>query len=581
MRRMAVRRLTILLLPALIAACAGVPPIGTEGLRVDVGYLASDAMQGRMTGSAGERLAAAYIEERFREAGLEPAFGDSFRQPFEFNAGSAPLPGSSVRKGELHGAVQPLGFSKNGTAQGSLCYLGYGVAGNDRDDYEGIDVTGTVVVVDRQAADDVEAAERRELAPFLSARHRAWLAERRGAVGILFVASGSEGGHRKNGVARGKQTGIVAATVDRSELEKLSGPIENLAPRAPHPLAMPSCTTSPVEIDVRLKQETGFGQNVVGILRANAGRPAKATIVVGAHYDHLGLGEVGSLMEGATGTVHNGADDNASGTSAVIALAQAAGNFQHRSHDIVFAAFSGEEIGLVGSSEFASRWFANRKRPQIAAMINFDMIGRLDDALIIQGVGSSSQWPRIVRSAARRARFGVELRLTQSAYLPTDAMSFYLKKVPVLNFFSGAHAEYHKPGDDAELINYDGMARTIELACALLERIAKSAPPPYTAASTPERRTGPGVLQVYLGTIPDYSGKESDGLVLTGVRDGSPAAAGGLRAGDVILRIDDTEITDVYTYTYFLSGVRPGQTLSVLIERNGEQHTLIVVPESR
>lgn len=578
---MTARRLILLLLAASMAACSRVPSIGIEGLQTDVVYLASDALEGRMTGSAGEKLAAEHIERRFRQAGLEPAFGDSYRQPFEFNAGSAPLPGSSLRRGNQSLEVTPLGFSKNGKAVGSLCYVGYGVVGADRDDYAGIDVSGAVVVVDRYAAGEIEAIERRELAPFLAARHRAWLAQRRGAVGILFVSSKDASGRDPRAVARGKQTGIAAAAIDRARLERLTGPVGELAPRAAHPHADPSCVGAPVTLDVKLAREVGHGQNVAGLLRANTRQAAVATIVVGAHYDHLGLGEIGSLLEGAAGTIHNGADDNASGTAAVIALASAAKGMKRRDHDIVFVGFSGEEIGLVGSAEFADKWSLDGSRPPIAAMLNFDMIGRLDDALIVQGVGSSPQWRRIIRRAVRRARPGIDLRLTQSAYLPTDAMSFYLQEIPVLNFFSGAHAEYHKPGDDAELINYPGMARTIELAAAILERLANGTPPEYMAAATPERRTGPGMLQVYLGTIPDYSGKETEGLALAGVRDGSPAAAAGLRQGDVILRIDDTEITDVYTYTYFLSGVRPGDELSVLIERNGEQRTLRVIPEGR
>jgi aminopeptidase YwaD len=579
MRGMLARGFILLALVSL-AACATKPAINTDTLRADVGYLASDALEGRMTGSAGEKLAAHYIEQRLREAQLEPAFGDSYRQPFDFNAGSTAIPGSSIRVGETEADIGPLGFSKNGIAEGRLCYVGYGVVGAGRDDYEGLDVEGAVVVVDRHAPQDIEPEERRELAPFLAARHRAWLAERRGAVGILFVSDSSA--HRPPGaVARGKQIALAAAAIDRGELERIAGPTNDLAPRAEHPHASPSCEGPAARIETKLAREKGHGQNVAGLLRANAEGPAEYTIVVGAHYDHLGLGEIGSLQEGATGVVHNGADDNASGTAAVIALAEFAGGFERRDHDIVFVGFSGEEIGLIGSSEFATQWSEDTSRPPMGAMINFDMIGRLDDTLIIQGAGSSLEWPEMVTKAKRSARTKVDVRMTESAYLPTDAMSFYLLKLPVLNFFSGAHAEYHKPGDDTELINYEGMSTTIGLAGVLLERLSTSALPIYQPAATPERRTGPGMLSVYLGTIPDYSGKESEGLALAGVRDSGPAARGGLRAGDVILRIDDTEITDVYTYTYFLSGIAPDTEIVVLIKRDGKQLTLRVVPEGR
>ena len=286
-------------------------------------------------------------------------------------------------------------------------------------------------------------------------------------------------------------------------------------------------------------------------------------------------------MEGGGGLIHNGADDNASGTAAILAVAAAARDFERRDYDIVFVAFSGEEIGLVGSSTFVASWAQDTASAPIAAMLNFDMVGRLDETLIVQGVGSSPDWPKLVRSGRRSAQAKFDVRMTDSAYLPTDAMSFYLQKVPVINFFSGAHAEYHKPDDDADLLNYEGISEIASMAANILERLGTRSLPEYAQAPTPVHTTGPGLLQVYLGTIPDYSGKESRGMRLAGVRDGSPAALGGLRAEDVILSIDDTAITDVYAYTYFLSGIAAGTELSIRVQRNGEQLTLTVIPESR
>lgn len=555
------------------------PTVAIAPLKSDVSYLASDALEGRMTGSSGEKLAAHYIEQRLRRLGLEPAFGDSYRQPFIFNAGSRALPGSSILVDAIHSDIEALTFSSNGVATGELCFVEYGIVGANRDDYAGIDVSGAVVVVDRYTLSDIEADARRELAPFLSPRHRAWLAERRGAAGILFVTDDESTGNTR-AVARGKQTGIVAARIDRADLERIAAPTSALLPRADHPHAEARCTSPSARLEVKLASEQGHGQNVGALLRATTSNPT-GTIVVGAHYDHLGLGEIGSLKENATGVVHNGADDNASGTAAVIALAELAAALPERAYDIAFVAFSGEEIGLVGSSEFATHWNETSPEKPMTAMINFDMIGRLNSALIVQGVASSPKWPKLLRKSKRAAGARFDMRMTESAYLPTDAMSFYLQKVPVVNFFSGAHSEYHKPDDDESFINYDGMAGIIAIASNLLAQLAVSSPPEYAQAPGAERKTGPGMLQVYLGTIPDYSGKESEGLRLAGIRDGSPAAAGGLLADDVVLRINDADITDVYTYTYFLSGVAPGDELTVLVERNGTKQTLIVVPEGR
>jgi len=568
---------------SLLAACARhplpQPTVARESLRSDVLYLASDALQGRMTGSAGEKLAAHYIEQRMRGLGLEPAFGTSFRQSFIFNAGSKALPGSSILVDAMPADIEPLTFSRNGIATGALCYIAYGIVGAGRDDYAGVDVSGAVVVVDRHMHDGMNADERRELAPFLSPRHRAWLAERGGAAGILFV-SDEKYGNKTRAISRGKQTGIVAARIDRDALERMSKPTAELTPRAEHAHADARCVSPSARLDVKLTSEQGHGQNVAGLLRATVAEPA-GTIVVGAHYDHLGLGEIGSLKENATGVVHNGADDNASGTAAVLALARIASQFEKRSYDIAFVAFSGEEIGLVGSTEFAEKWNTSENGRTMSAMMNFDMIGRLEDTLIVQGVASSPDWPKMLKRSKRSAGVRFDMRMTESAYLPTDAMSFYLEKIPVVNFFSGAHTEYHKPDDDEAFINYDGMAGIIAVAANLLERLATSPPLQYAQAVATERKTGPGMLQVYLGTIPDYSGKESPGLKLAGVRGESPAAAGGLMADDVILRINNTEISDVYTYTYFLSGVAPGEELTVVIERDGTERTLVVIPEGR
>jgi hypothetical protein len=558
------------------AACAAAPP-PSPTLRSDIVYLASDELEGRMTGSAGEAKAAAYIAARMQAIGLSPLADGTYRQPFEFDAGSKALPGSHLMIGDARVDAAPYGFSRADRITGPLCYLGYGVVANDRDDYAEVDVTGAIVVVDRSAPSDTAAAERRELAPYLGARHRAFLAERRGAAAIVFTDD-YHGSRIDNPVSRGKRIGIGAANVAADKFMAAAGDPHALAPRRNGPHSSAACAGPTATLVTNLVGERGNGTNVIGILPANRATQSPSALVVGAHYDHLGRGEIGSLLAARDQQIHNGADDNASGTAAILALAERARDFENRTRPIVFVAFSGEEIGLVGSSEVVANLESITGGMKVDAMLNFDMVGRLDDALIVQGVGSGKQWSERLAAVRPRARFA--LRESESAYLPTDAMSFYLAEIPVLNFFTGAHEDYHKPEDDAALINYRGLAGVVDFTAGLLEDLAGGSAIDYVASTAKPAGRGPGLLQVYLGTIPDYSGK-TDGLRLAGIRENSPAARGGLRTGDTIVRIDDVEIRDVYDYTYFLSGVAPGVQLNVQVLRGGNELSFVIVPDPR
>jgi Zn-dependent M28 family amino/carboxypeptidase len=289
------------------------------------------------------------------------------------------------------------------------------------------------------------------------------------------------------------------------------------------------------------------------------------------------------LRQGEEGKIHPGADDNASGTAVVLELAEQFAKERRQNakafqRGLMFAFWSGEEMGLIGSSFFAEHPMTPLSN--VAACINFDMVGRLNEnKLLLQGAGSSPAWRLLAEECNVPARFN--LALQEDPYLPTDVTAFYPKHVPVLNFFTGSHEDYHRPTDTAEKLNYGGMARIDRFAHQLITDLAKnSARPGYARveqANTPGTREN---LRAYLGTIPDYA-SEVAGVKLSGVRGGSPAENAGLRGGDVIVGLGGQKIANIYDYTYALDAVKIGRPVAIELVRDGKRMTLTVTPEAR
>ncbi len=309
-------------------------------------------------------------------------------------------------------------------------------------------------------------------------------------------------------------------------------------------------------------------------------------VVLGAHYDHIGRGEIGSLADkDAQKEIHNGADDNASGTSLVMELAGALAEKRRADpsalqRGVVLAFWSGEELGVIGSSYFAE----NPPVPleKIAAYVNFDMVGRMkDNKLTLQAVGSSKAWPELIEK--RNVAAGFNLTLQEDPYLPTDVTAFYAKGVPVLSFFTGVHDDYNKPTDDPETLQYDDMARIGAFALALAGDLAGRAEKlDFVKVEKSKAQTGMrGSLSAYLGTIPDYAAEDAAGVKLTGVRSNGPADKGGVKGGDVIVELAGQKITNIYDYTYALGGLKIGQPVTLVVLRNGERVTITVIPEAR
>ena len=287
---------------------------------------------------------------------------------------------------------------------------------------------------------------------------------------------------------------------------------------------------------------------------------------------------------GEEGKIHPGADDNGSGTAVLMELAASLAK-EHAAHPekfrrgIIFASWSGEEMGLIGSAAFAGQPPVPIEK--IAGYVNFDMVGRLrDNKLIVQGVGSSKLWTKLLEK--RNVAAGFNLVLQNDPYLPTDTTSFYPKRLPVLNFFTGAHEDYHRPTDTAEKLDYAATARIAEFARAIILDLAAAPERPDFARV--ERSDAPGgsreTLRAYLGTIPDYT-TEVKGVKLSGVRAGSPAEKGGLAGGDVLVEFGGQKLANIYDYTYALDAVKIGVAVKVVVERDGKRVELHVTPEAR
>jgi len=563
--------------------------INESHIRKDVEFLASDAMKGRMTGTPEARKAAEYIAAEFKNAGLQipPGQKSPFEQ-FEFISGItlgstntlAVEAGNSKKDYAVRTDFIPAGFSEDGSlSKVPVIFAGYGIRAPDLkyDNYEGLDVKGKIVVVYRfgPEGDDPKSA----YSTYYPLRYKGMIARDLGAAALLIVSETNEDDEllalRRD--SSFGTSGIPILSVKRSLIQdwlKMAGlnfP-DTSNPHATTGFDLPGIQVSLTSQLIREKSES---DNVLGWLPA--GKPTDETIVIGAHYDHLGLGMEGSLAP-KWGVVHNGADDNASGVAGVLELARV---FAKRRNEIkcniLFMAFGGEELGVLGSSYFV-------KHPiipltNIVSMLNMDMIGRLrDEKLVVGGTGTSPQWNPILDNANQ---YGLKITKNEDGYGPSDHSMFYSKDIPVLFFFTGAHAQYHKPEDDANLIEYKGMVTVLNYVSRITEEIMDlPARPKFTRVNSKSEQIAAAGFRVYLGTIPDYS-EEVKGVKLTGVRDGSPAEKAGIQAGDIIVEFAGKKIENIYDYTYALQEHKPGEVVTVVVLRSDQRVSLEVKLERR
>jgi Zn-dependent M28 family amino/carboxypeptidase len=366
------------------------------------------------------------------------------------------------------------------------------------------------------------------------------------------------------------------------DLKELQTALDSENPHAESGFGIPKLT---LKIATRVERIRKSDRNVLAFLPSSNDSSSAEYVLVGAHYDHLGYGESSSsrMTKEEAGQIHNGADDNASGVGAVLEIASALAEEQKRNPEVfrrgvIFAFWSGEELGLLGSSHFAEKPTLNLSN--VVAYVNFDMVGRLrDNKLTLQGIGSSAIWRRLIEK--RNVAAGFNLVLQEDPYLPTDVTALYPKQIPVISFFTGSHENYHRPTDDTETLNYEGMEKIAQLARGLvLDLIKDPARPDYVKVMGGSSGGSRDNLRVYLGTVPDYT-SEVSGVKLSGVRAGSPADKAGLKGGDVIVEFAGLKIANIYDYTYALDAAKIGQEVEMAVLREDKKVTLKVTPEAR
>ena len=569
--------------------------------------LAAPEMEGRATGSPGMRRAARFIAGEFERAGLEPR-GDagSYFHVFDVVTGIRLGDGNRLR---LLGAGRrqeyvvgqeftPFSFSDSGQGQGDIIFVGYGITAPELsyDDYAGIDAQGKIALIlsgEPRERDASGPFRRPEAYRYTEVRYKVLNAREHGARAVILVTNPvahetePERLFAIRGTTSSSQSGILAVNAVRRVADAiLAGSGRSLKALQldidrelrPQSFLVPGRRA---EVEVRLIHEHGQAWNVVGLLRGTDPMVANQAVVVGAHYDHLGHGGETSLAPSRFGEVHPGADDNASGVSGVIGLARMFAAEGGTRRTIVFVAFAGEEMGLLGSAEYVRDPAVRLDRT--VAMLNMDMIGRLrTDRLYVFGVDTGMEF----REALAVANRSVDLKLQFSGdgYGPSDHTPFYSKDRPVLFFFTGPHEDYHRPSDTPDKINAPGLNRVVRLVAGVLHRTANEEIPVTFArvepSSPPQGRGNGAGYGPYFGMIPEFGGSEG-GVKLGGVRAGSPAEKAGLRSGDLIVRFDGKAVKNLEDFAFVLRGKRAGDRVEVVYRRGAEVQTTNAVLEAR
>ncbi|PYM21051.1 MAG: aminopeptidase [Candidatus Rokuibacteriota bacterium] len=580
-----------LLVPVLVvAAAAGLPaaPPIDEWLLEQVKILSAPAMEGRRSGTPGGAFAARHVAGVFKAAGLSPGgdrgeYFQTFTVPTDIRLGArndAGIVAPFARAWAVGRDFTPLAVSDNGSATLDLVFAGYGITAPDLryDDYAGVDVRGKAVLVltgEPRGRDPASPFRRPDAYHYSERRHKIINAREHGARAVLLVAhpAAADDLPPLGGVTQ--PWGILASAVTRAAVDLLLQPsgatVRDRADEIDRAFAPRSAPLAGVRIrlEIDLVRGRGTAENVIGIVPGTSPQLAEEAIVVGAHYDHLGRGGEGSLAPDQAGAIHPGADDNASGTAVVMSLARVfAATREPRT--LVFVAFAGEEMGLLGSQEYVRR--PAMPLEKTIAMVNLDMVGRLRDKLYVSGVDSGTTLRSLVTDAARGP--GVSLELRGDPFAPSDHTSFYTAGRPVLFFFTGAHEQYHRPDDTWQHINAAGMVKVMQVAQRVVTALASaSVPPAYVKLDAPSGggRTGGG-YGPFFGVVPDFGGNESPGVRISGVRAGSPAEKAGLQGGDVILAFAGVTVKTLDDLTFALRGRRAGDDVEVVFVRGGHEH---------
>lgn len=551
-------RLSFVLLGLLIGlgvaaqeTCYPMMPGTGDRLTKDIYYLASDELEGREPGSEGAMMAAQYIAETFAKLQLEPVTEKEYMQEFSiskevlYNSKNNVLKVKS-KKYSTPNDYFPLKYSSNGNVEAKTVFVGYGIKAkdlgyNDYKKHKGKDLKGKIFVMDISSPDGMHPHSK--YIKYHELGERIDLAIKKGAVGIVLVNLGDGASDPRTKFRTIKSKGIPVVFVQNPKLAKKLKKGKK------------------IRIQTDLKEHKIAAFNVVGFINNSA----EKTVVIGAHYDHLGMGGESSLYAGSEAKVHYGADDNASGVAGLLELARniRAKEDGFKRYNYAFVAFSGEEMGLLGSAYFVKH--LPRQMRRIAYMLNMDMIGRMEESQVaINGVGTSPIWEKFVPENACN---GLQIKTSESGVGPSDHTSFYYKEIPVLHFFTGTHKDYHKPSDVAENINFKGEARLLGFIMKLIMD-AESAPDIPFTATTQESMDAPR-FTVTLGVMPSYM-YEGEGMKIDGVTEGKPASKAGMQAGDIVIKMNDIKVVDMMSYMKALSSFKKGDEVEVTFDRKGK-----------
>ncbi|MDZ4711617.1 MAG: M20/M25/M40 family metallo-hydrolase [bacterium] len=577
--------------------------ITSEEIFQHIKYLSSDEMEGRFPGTKGDEMTDSYISNEFKKYKLKPFGEKGYLQPFDMFT-EVKLSGMNSFQTETAGIENsytidndfiPYGFSGNGEASGKLFFAGYGISDADQnyDDYKdkngnAIDVSGKILLMMKYSPGGSSPHDN-PFQKYEAARIKVAKAREHNAAAVIFFSGPNDGEDKltKLGFDNVAQNGgipvvncrreIIEKLFTENSLNLLSVQNEIDSVKSSNSFELKNSTA---KIITNVEPVKALTNNVIGVIEGNDPVLKNEYIVIGAHKDHLGYGQYGSMYQGADKQIHNGADDNASGIAGVLEIAQKISSSKtNLKRSVMFICFGAEEAGLLGSAYFVkSKIFENIN---IAAMLNMDMVGRLtDEKIVVYGTGTSPVWDPVLDSLNRTFIFS--MTKTPDGFGPSDHSSFYQKNIPVLHFFSGTHTDYHSPSDDLEKINSEGEAKILNLvfdvAMVLDEMPAK---PEFTkTVSSSNENKSMGSVKVYVGTIPDYSANV-EGMKLAGVKEGSPADKGGMKAEDIIVKFGNTEVKNIYDYMYAMAEFKPGDEAEVIVIRNNEKVQLKVTLGAR
>ncbi len=582
----------------LIAGCAS----GLEKrFQAHIDYLASDELEGRGVGSRGIELAAEYIAKQFDEIGLEPAGDDgTYFQTLEMtlhktlsDESRLTFAGDSAQP-RLGADFIPFSFSSDEEFSGEVVFCGYGIEAPDKehDDFVHADVSGKVVLL-LAGEPPSWADENGDPTPRGSYRNKAYNAKDREAAAVLIVnqtpAEGEKDGLTEFETQSSDAYGIPAfhitrATADAQLKRAGLGSLDEIQER----LDAGGYATKGLS-DIRatgravFKRNTVPTHNVVGVFRGE-GALADEFVVIGAHYDHLGIRKpmmrkfkAGKLVsEKREPAIHNGADDNASGTSGIIEIARMFATRPRPMRSIVFVAFTGEESGLHGSKRFIEQAVVPLEKQ--VAMLNLDMIGRLDPSggeVQVFGVVCGEEFGEIVERAAQSA--GVDFAPSSDSGGRSDNAPFVRNNIPAMHFFSGHHGDYHKPSDDSDKINARGGARIASMVFTIADELARrDQRPTFRAVKSKSQPGGTPTYRVVMGLAPGYTDDGKPGMSVDAVNSDGPADLAGMKAGDRIIRIGGKDVANIYDYMASTRKNNPGDTVEVVVLRDGKEITLQV-----